>query len=83
MIVRIYFILILLAISFGSYSQSQLNFFSIVVADFDGDGRVGFSDFVLFAQGFGSTDARFDLNGDGVVSFPDFLIFGSLFQSGG
>ena len=51
--------------------------------DFDGDGRVGFADFVLFAQGFGGTDARFDLNGDGVVSFPDFLIFGRLFQSGG
>lgn len=53
------------------------------VGDFDGDGQVGFADFVLFAQGFGGMDARFDLNGDGLVSFPDFLIFGRLFQMGG
>jgi len=49
--------------------------------DFDEDGQVGFSDFVLFAQAFGGMDMRFDLDGDGLVSFPDFLIFGGLFQA--
>ena len=49
--------------------------------DFDGDGTVGFSDFVQFASRFGEQqgdvdfDARFDLDGDGQVGFSDFLIF--------
>ncbi len=53
--------------------------------DFDGNGTVGFSDFVAFAQGFGSRagtagwDARFDLNGDGDVGFQDFLILAAQF----
>ena len=53
--------------------------------DFDGNGTVGFSDFVAFAQGFGSRagtagwDARFDLNGDGEVGFRDFLILAAQF----
>ena len=50
-------------------------------ADFDGDGSVGFPDFLVFAQNFGTTsadpgfDARFDLDTDGVVGFTDFLVF--------
>ena len=54
-------------------------------ADFNGDCEVDFSDFVVFASGFGRTagdgefDARFDLNGNGEVDFPDFLIFASEF----
>ncbi len=44
-------------------------------ADFDGDGEVGFSDFLLFAKSYGSTNARFDLNDDGEVDFDDFLRF--------
>jgi hypothetical protein len=53
----------------------------VVTADFDGNGTVGFSDFLAFAQAFGSRDgrtgwdARFDLNGDGEVGFGDFLMF--------
>lgn len=46
--------------------------------DFDGDGRVGFEDFFLFASAFGTTGSaavRFDLNGDGRVDFEDFFIF--------
>ena len=49
--------------------------------DFDGDGTIGFGDFVIFAVAFGSGrgdegyDARFDLNGDGEVEFLDFVIF--------
>ena len=47
--------------------------------DFDGDGTVGFTDFVQFAGNYGSQegdgtyDARFDLDGDGNVGFSDFL----------
>ena len=51
--------------------------------DFDGDGTVGFSDFLAFAgqygarQGDGLYEARYDLDGDGAISFSDFLIFAS------
>ncbi len=53
--------------------------------DFDGDGNVGFSDFLKFAAQFGLSqgdtgyDARFDLDGNGTVGFSDFLIFASSF----
>ena len=43
--------------------------------DFDGDGVTSFADFFLFADAFGSTNARFDLDGSGVVDFGDFFIF--------
>ena len=55
------------------------------IPDFDGDGTVGFSDFVAFAGRFGSSqgdagyEARFDLDGDGSVGFSDFLIFAQNF----
>ena len=54
-------------------------------ADFDGDGVVGISDFLLFATQFGLSqgdagyDARFDLDGDGTIGISDFLIFGNAF----
>ena len=53
--------------------------------DFDGDGEVGFSDFVKFAANFGFSrgqigyDPRFDLDRDGNVGFGDFLIFAEAF----
>ena len=49
--------------------------------DFDGNGMVGFSDFLAFAgrygtrQGEGSYRAKYDLNRDGAIDFSDFLIF--------
>ena len=57
-------------------------------SDFDGDGTVGFSDFVQFAAQFGLSqgdtgyDARFDLDDDGAVGFSDFLIFAASFGQG-
>lgn len=57
-------------------------------ADFDGDGVVGFADFVLFAREFGLSsgdavfDARFDLDQDGAVGFSDFVIFAGRFGQG-
>ena len=53
--------------------------------DFDGDGIVGISDFLLFVDHFGLTqgdagyDARYDLDGDGTVGLSDFLIFANAF----
>jgi len=50
-------------------------------ADFDNDGTVGFSDFLLFADAYGSRfgeqlwDFTFDLVLDGRVDFQDFLDF--------
>ena len=49
--------------------------------DFDGDGTVGVSDFLLFVEQFGYSqndkgyEVRFDLDGDGVIGIGDFLIF--------
>ena len=53
--------------------------------DFDGDGRAGFGDFVLFARSFNTRegDAGFeptmDLNADGTVDFQDFAAFAAAF----
>ena len=54
-------------------------------ADFDGDGTVGFGDFLQFAQQFGLSPgdvgygARYDLDGNGTIGFGDFLIFANAF----
>ena len=49
--------------------------------DFDGNGVVDISDFLLFVDVFGLSieqegfEARFDLDGNGVIGIPDFLLF--------
>ena len=48
-------------------------------ADFDGDGTVGFSDFLLFARAYHTSQARYDLDGSGSVDFDDFLAFAGLY----
>ena len=54
-------------------------------ADFDGDGAVGFADFIAFASRFGliqgdeGYDARYDLDGNGAIGFSDFVIFAGSF----
>ena len=53
--------------------------------DFDGDSRVGFSDFLILAEHFGTRqgdgqyDARIDLDSDGAIGFSDFLLFAEAF----
>ena len=53
--------------------------------DFDGNGIVDISDFLLFAEQFGLSrgdagyDARYDLDGDGTIGIGDFLIFVNAF----
>lgn len=48
--------------------------------DFDHDGHVNFSDFVIFAQAFGTDNALFDLDGDGRVNFRDLILFAQAFE---
>ncbi len=56
--------------------------------DFDGNGLVGFSDFVAFAGVFGAQRgdskyvAEFDLNNDGGIGFDDFVICQQLRRRG-
>lgn len=58
-----------------------------VTPDFDGDGVVGFTDFISFAGVFGATtgspnyDAKFDLDASGDIGFSDFLEFAQAFGS--
>ena len=58
---------------------------ALATPDFDGDGTVGFADFLQFAAQFGLSqgdagyEARYDLDGDGTIGFGDFLIFASKF----
>ena len=51
--------------------------------DFDGDGAVNFSDFLLFVAVYdrdvAGENAKFDLDRDGRVGFSDFLIFANVF----
>ncbi|MBI2507805.1 hypothetical protein HYV89_02525, partial [Candidatus Woesearchaeota archaeon] len=47
--------------------------------DFDGDRKVGFSDFFLFADNFNSTNSKYDLDSDGGVGFTDFFDFADAF----
>ena len=49
--------------------------------DFDGNGAVDFSDFLLFAQGFTNADLRYDLDEDAQVGFSDFLLFAQAFSA--
>ena len=55
------------------------------IPDFDGDGAVGFFDFIGFVQKFGFSrgqagyDPRYDLDEDGAIGFADFLIFAGAF----
>ncbi len=68
-------------------TSSEISFNAAPSPDFDGDGTVGFSDFLIFAGAFGSSqgdgkyNAAQDLNSDGSVDFTDFLIFAGDFGS--
>ena len=48
-------------------------------SDFDGNGVVEFTDFLLFVSAFGSSEAQYDIDRNGAVDFPDFLLFVSVF----
>ena len=54
---------------------------AVTVGDFDGDGSVGFSDFLVLSASFGNaaTPAEGDIDGDGSVGFTDFLVLSDNF----
>ena len=56
---------------------------AIEKSDFDGDGAVGFGDFFLFADVFGTqatgNAVAYDLDGNGAVDFGDFFLFADVF----
>tara|TARA_B100001123_G_scaffold442047_2_gene584664 strand:- start:4033 stop:7704 length:3672 start_codon:yes stop_codon:yes gene_type:complete len=61
------------------FTQNRPTYPSSALADFNEDGSVTFSDFILFVQAYGSSNARFDLDTDGKVGFGDFIIFANLY----
>lgn len=52
-------------------------------SDFDSNGSVNFTDFVLFAQAYGGSNSVFDLDRGGTVDFSDFLLFVADYQAHG
>ncbi|MHC4651089.1 MAG: M14 family zinc carboxypeptidase [Planctomycetota bacterium] len=62
---------------YGVWDESDGTFIVIDVppcpADFDGDGEVGVTDFLLLLAAWGNAGGPEDLNGDGVVGVQDFL----------
>lgn len=50
-----------------------------LLMDFDGNGVVGFDDFFMFADSFGSPNTFYDFDGDGRVDFDDFFVFADSF----
>ena len=68
-------------------SSVRLNITPAISSDFNNDGLVDFSDFLLFVSHFGSNhlqsdyDSVFDLNNDGFINFSDFLLFVDAFSN--
>ena len=81
-------LLILAILSIGLLTQplqARIGSQSGANTDFDANGTVDFSDFLLFVSKFGARqgderyESQFDLDGDGEVGFGDFLIFAGSF----
>ena len=68
-------------------SRISFNVPTTSTPDFDGDGMVGFSDFLAFAGRYGARrgdsryQAKYDLNSDGAIDFQDFLSFAGSYGS--
>ncbi len=86
---RFYRVCFILGLTFGlaGFAHAQTD---PAQADFDGNGKVEFADFLQFVALFGKTsadpefDSRMDFDGNGAIDFPDFLQFVSVFgQSSG
>lgn len=67
-------------------SQAMLTFtVAACPGDFDGNGMVNLSDFLVFAGAFGTRsgdanfDARMDMDGSGAIDLSDFLVFAGAF----
>ena len=77
---------VVVADSAGRRALASMTVSGVVLkGDFDEDGDVGFTDYVLFAQNFGRKegdtgyDARFDLVANGRIDFQDFVAFATAF----
>ena len=71
----------ILRVDFTEIIRFEVHDTPLISADFDGDGQVGISDFLLFVEVFGtqsgqeSFDPKFDLDNNGIIDISDFLIF--------
>jgi YVTN family beta-propeller protein len=60
---------------------------TLIAADFDRDGLIGFADFILFVSTYNSRtgdatfNSRMDLNSDGSIDFSDFVTFSGVYGS--
>ena len=80
----------------GRTTKPILNQTQTIQSDFDGDGCVGFQDFLMFSQSYGKEkglfssishssnayDKKLDLNNNDKIDFPDFLIFSQEYNKG-
>ncbi len=81
---RFYRVVLVLGLTFGltGFAHAQTD---PADADYDGNGKVDFQDFLAFAGVFGKpasdsdVAARMDFDGNGTVEFSDFLIFAGVF----
>ena len=89
---QVLFILSTLALLMYPLSLSAQNSTAgghVLTPDFDGDGQVGFPDFLAFVSQFGARegdggyDAKYDLDRDGEIGSSDFLIFSRSFGKSG
>ena len=64
---------------YPTYFAASITARSLISGDFDGDGKVDFTDFFVFADAFGGSDPMFDLDSSGKVDFSDFFLFADNF----
>ncbi|MGH7242866.1 MAG: hypothetical protein ACREJD_05555 [Phycisphaerales bacterium] len=65
-----------------SVAEYNVNYFPTCAGDFNSDGVVDDSDFVLFAEYYNAlVDPRGDLNGDSLTDDSDFVIFASAYDT--
>ena len=64
---------------YPTYFVASITGRSLISGDFDGDGKVDFTDFFAFADAFGGSDPMFDLDDSGKVDFSDFFLFADSF----
>ena len=72
---------VMLTLAGPAWSQTP----TVAQVDFNGNGEVDFTDFLLFTEKFNTRqgddeyEAKYDLDGNGAVNFEDFLIFVGFF----
>ena len=72
------------SVDYSVLATSSIQSWSDLIGDYDGNGEVGFADFLGFAESFGKTaaeghDERHDMDANGKIDFSDFLKFATRF----